>query len=50
VILMTILAAALLMACFRMRKARSTPLDRKELARLSRAAEVACREWLYPFE
>jgi hypothetical protein len=50
VIVMAVVAAALLMACFRIRKDRSTPLDRKELARHSRAAEEACKEWLYPFE
>lgn len=47
---LTIVAAALLMACLRIRKDRSTPLDRKELARHSRAAEDASKEWMYPFE
>jgi hypothetical protein len=50
VTLIVIAAAALLMACFRILKGRSTPFDRKELARHSRAAEEARREWQYPFE
>jgi hypothetical protein len=49
VLLLAIAAAAVLMACFRTLK-RSAPLDRKELARHSRAAEEACKDWLYPFE